>query len=96
MNTEALYSLLAVLIFLALALTVLKQTRRYAWTMFAIAIILYASIEILGPYGKTIATWMAIAIAIVATLLIKRPIWKWVSKKGEGLPLAVRICLRVI
>lgn len=72
MNTEALYSLLAVLIFLALALTVLKQTRRYAWTMFAIA------------------------IAIVATLLIKRPIWKWVSKKGEGLPLAVRICLRVI
>ena len=49
-NTSAIYTLLALLIFVAVAMMFLQETRKYSGIAFFIAVLLYASIGILAPF----------------------------------------------
>lgn len=98
-NTNAIYSLLAVLIFLTLALTYIKETRKWAWTGFLLAVILYAAIGILAPHVRFIAYLIAFGIAIPGTIFFRKHFIKFLKKNDESiknLPTWFKFILKLI
>lgn len=98
-NTNAIYSLLAVLIFLTLALTYIKETRKLAWTGFLLAIIFYATIGILAPYVRFISYLISFGIAIPGTIIFRKHLMKFLKKNDESiknLPTWFKFILKII
>lgn len=79
-NQSAVYSILVIVMFLAIALTILHQTRRWGWVGFLIAAILYAAVEILAPYQNSVAIVIAAIVAIVIAVIVKRPMWRYARR----------------
>ena len=70
-NQESIFYLLAIGIFIGVAMFLIEGARRYAGAVFAICIILYAALSLLGPYASSLSQVLAIVIAAVATVFIK-------------------------
>lgn len=85
-HTEDIFTILAIVIFLALAMTFLRSTRNYAWIGFIMAIILYAAIDLLAPYIGTLTFVLSLIIAITITLAIKRPMWRAMRREANRQP----------
>lgn len=82
-HTEDIYAILAVVIFLTIALTFVREARRYAWIGFIIAVILYAAVGFLAPYIVTLTFVISIIVAILATVAIKRPLWRAMRREDQ-------------
>ena len=95
-NTSAIYSLLALLIFAAIAMMFLQETRRYSGVALFLAVLLYATVGILAPYTWAIGWIVAAIIAIITTVLIKRPMLRMVRRNSGHIPTWCRILLSII
>lgn len=95
-NTSAIYTLLALLIFVAVAMMFLQETRKYSGFALIITILLYAGIEILAPYTVAVAWIISATIAIVATVSIKKPMLRMVRRNRQTLPTWGRVLLSIL
>ena len=94
-HTEDIYAILAIVIFLTIALTFVREARRYAWTGFILAVILYAAVGFLAPYIGTLALVLSITFAIIVTIAIKRPLWR-AMRRQPRIPGWGRLLIRFI
>ena len=95
-NTTAIYSLLALLIFGAIAMMFIQETRRYSGVALIIAILLYAAVEILAPYTVAIGWIISAIVAVIATVSIKRPMLRMVRRHRQTMPTWCRIILSIV
>lgn len=84
-NTHAIYSILAIIIFLTLTLTYIKQTRKWAWTGFILAVILYSAVGILAPHVRFITYLIAFGVSIPCTLIFRKHFIKFLKQNDKSI-----------
>lgn len=84
-NTHAIYSILAIIIFLTLTLTYIKQTRKLAWTGFILAVILYSAVGILTPHVRFITYLIAFGVSIPCTLIFRKHLIKFLKQNDKSI-----------
>lgn len=94
-NTHAIYSLLALLIFGAIALMFFQPSRKYSGVALIIAILLYSAVEILAPYTVAIGWIISAIVAAIATVSIKRPMLLMV-RRHQTMPSWCKVILSIL
>ncbi|MBQ6991849.1 MAG: hypothetical protein IJN50_02900 [Clostridia bacterium] len=89
-NSVAIYTLLALLIFGGLAMTLIPGSgnrpspfRRWGWLCFVAAVLGYVAVSVLAPFTQTVSIVLAILVAVVVLVISKRAIFRWLHNHGE-------------
>lgn len=93
-NVSAIYTILALIIFGAIALMFLQGTRRFSGVALIVTVLLYAAVELLAPYIVPIGWIISAIVAIVVTVNIKRPMLRMIRR--QALPTWARVFLSIL
>jgi len=83
MNTAAIYSILAIIMFMSLGLLFIQKARQWAWFFFAISIVLMVAVQALAPYQAILTNVVAIILAILGTVAIKVVVFQLTAKSKK-------------
>ena len=96
-NSAALYSILAVGIFAAIALWFIPKTKGYAFGIAGVLIVAYVALQVLAPYASVLTTVVAVVAAVVVLVMVKRPMLRYLRNgNGRNLPTWARVCLTLL
>ena len=99
-NAEAIYTILAIVLFMGVGLMFIQSMRGIGTTVFLIAIVLMVAVQALQPYYMFVARCAAVAIAIIGTVVFKRPMLRFVRnderRSNPTLPTWARWTIRLI
>lgn len=96
-NSEAMYSILAVGIFAAIALWFIPKTKGYALGIVGVLIVAYVAVEVLAPYASVLTIVIAAVASVVVLVQVKRPMLQYLHRgNGRNLPTWARVCLTLL
>lgn len=96
-NSEAMYMILVVGIFAAIALWFVPQTKGYAFGIAGVLIVAYVALQVLAPYASVLITVIAAIATVVVLVMVKRPMLRYLRNgNGRNLPTWARICLTLL
>lgn len=83
LNSNNIYSLLSIIIFATIALTIIDRFRKRAFKLIFILIIIYSLLGMIFPYKVIICMLIATIVSVFGTYTIKKHIFKFI-KQNEG------------
>ena len=94
-NTAAITHILAIMIFVTLAMMLIHETRRFAIPAMFLVVVLMVALEVLAPYATVMTNVIAGILSITGLVYVKRPMLRYV-RRNPDLPAWAAWTLRII